>query len=495
MIYVKLEEDLFKYEIQDLLKLFFPGVPVINMIGEVIHEDPLGVFLICKVIKNGENSSVEIGIQTKHFNKNAKVSIYNEDIVKCSYEVRRTVKREFKRQLYILLWEYTGKRQPWGMLTGIRPAKIVHEMINRGHKKEEIIQNLTDYYMVTNNKARLLYDVAVVEKKILDRTNPEMISLYIGIPFCPTRCLYCSFTSNPISRYGGVVKKYIDALKVEIEGISKIIRRKALKIQSIYIGGGTPTAIDNVFLKELLKNVEDYFDVSNVEEYTVEAGRPDSIDEEKLNTIKQSRANRISINPQTMNDETLKAIGRCHSSEDIVNAFNLARKLGFDNINMDVIVGLPGENIAMFENTMNQIEKLSPESLTVHSMAIKRASRLNENREKFELIDADEANKMIETAHEYAVKMGMHPYYLYRQKNITGNLENVGYCKQYCESIYNIQIMEEKQSIFALGAGAITKIIYPEENRIERAFNVKSVEEYISRIEEMIERKKALIDG
>jgi coproporphyrinogen dehydrogenase HemZ len=495
MIYVKLEEDFFRYEVQDLLKLFFPGEPIITMTGAVPHEDPLGVFLICRVIKSGENSSLEISIHTKDYNNNAKVSMYDEHTVKCSHEVRRTIKREFKRQLYILLSEYTGKRQPWGMLTGIRPAKIVHEMINRGHKKEEIIQNLTDYYMVANNKAKLLYDVAVVEKKILDRTSPKMISLYIGIPFCPTRCLYCSFTSNPISRYGGAVKKYIDALKLEIEGISKIIIRKALKIQSIYIGGGTPTAIDNMFLEELLKIVEDYFDVSNVEEYTVEAGRPDSIDEEKLSTIKRSKVSRISINPQTMNNETLRLIGRCHNSEDIVNAFNLARKLGFDNINMDVIVGLPRENIAMFENTMSQIEKLSPESLTVHSMAIKRASRLNENREKFELLNSDEANKMIETAQKYAAKMGMHPYYLYRQKNTTGNLENIGYCKQYCESVYNVQIMEEKQSIFAFGAGAITKIVYPEENRIERAFNVKGVEEYISRVEEMIERKKVLIGG
>jgi oxygen-independent coproporphyrinogen-3 oxidase len=230
-----------------------------------------------------------------------------------------------------------------------------------------------------------------------------------------------------------------------------------------------------------------------LEEYTLEAGRPDSIDEEKLRVIKESRVDRISINPQSMNDETLKSIGRNHSSEDIIKAFRLARDIGFLNINMDVIIGLPGEDLKMFRNTFDKIKELGPESLTVHTMAVKRASKLNEEKEKYKLITSADANMMVEAAASFAKSIGMHPYYLYRQKNVLGNLENVGYCKPGFESVYNIQIMEEKQTIIALGAGAVTKVVYHEDNRIERAFNVKEVEGYVAREDEMVERKRELL--
>lgn len=287
-----------------------------------------------------------------------------------------------------------------------------------------------------------------------------------------------------------MVGSYIKALRKEIKSVGKILADKGLKIQSIYIGGGTPTAIDAQHLGELLKEIEDTFCMDDVKEYTLEAGRPDSITEEKLATIARSRVNRISINPQTMKDETLVRIGRSHTSGDIIEAFNLARELGFDNINMDVIAGLPGEDINDFMYTLDEIKKLAPESITVHTMSVKRASRLNDEKNSYDLTDEDEVTKMVDSAYEFIKDIGLKPYYLYRQKNILGNLENIGYSKPGAESIYNIQIMEERQTIIALGAGATTKLVYPKEDRIERVFNVKSVEEYISRIDEMIGRKE-----
>ena len=289
-----------------------------------------------------------------------------------------------------------------------------------------------------------------------------------------------------------LVDKYIDMLKKELYFGNELIKEKGYTIQSIYIGGGTPTSISARQMKDLLGFIEETFSLENLEEFTLEAGRPDTIDEEKLLVIKNSRVNRISINPQTMNDATLRLIGRNHSSEDVRKAFYLARDVGFNNINMDVIVGLPGENCEMFRNTLEEIKKMEPESLTVHALAIKRASRLNEEQKEFEHVPDEEAAGMVDMAYEYALSMGMRPYYMYRQKNIAGNLENVGYCKPGFESIYNVQIMEEKQTLLAFGAGGVSKVVYSDENKIERAFNVKSPEEYIGRIDEMIARKREL---
>lgn len=408
---------------------------------------------------------------------------------------RRLFKRELKRTLYFLLSDLTGKRLPWGMLTGIRPAKIVHEMLEEGMTQQAAKERLTGYYGIAPQKAELLHEVASVERAILERTSEKSVAIYIGIPFCTTRCLYCSFTSNSISRAPGLVPRYMDALKVEMEQVGRWIQSSGIKVQSIYIGGGTPTAIDESALRSMLAGVENCFDLSHLEEYTIEAGRPDSINEEKLRIMRESAATRISINPQTMNARTLEKIGRCHTPEDVAEAFKLARGMGFGNINMDLIIGLPGEDSRMFRNTLDRIREMSPESLTVHTMAIKRASRLNEELESHALISAEEAAEMVDMAYHSAIGMGMHPYYLYRQKNILGSLENVGYCRPGFESIYNVQIMEEKQTILALGAGAITKVVYPGENRIERAFNVKNVEEYISRIDEMLMRKWVLLDN
>lgn len=498
-IYIKLEGHEFQYEIEDVLKLFF-GYENIRICYEDPGEDYRGILLYSRfdapskddggyqietmIYEDGENVFKE-----NHF---FSVSLPAKD-ASSIYEERKIQKREVKRQIYKALSQFTGKSMPWGMLTGIRPAKIVHELIDMGCSREEINSKLTQYYFVSEEKSKILYSVAKKERHILDATGQDMVGVYIGIPFCTTRCLYCSFTSNPVKKYEHMVASYIQALKKEIMSVGSILDKKGLKIQSIYIGGGTPTSVEASHLKELLMYIEQILDLKDLKEYTLEAGRPDSITGEKLEIIKNSQVDRISINPQTMKDEILKKIGRLHTSKDIVDAFELARSIGFDNINMDVIAGLPGSNLEDFVKTIDEIGGLGPESVTVHTMAIKRASRLNEDKENYSLTSGNEVAQMVDAAYDILTKMGLEPYYLYRQKNMLGNLENVGYSKPGYESIYNVQIMEEKQSIIALGAGAITKVVFPESNRIERAFNVKSVEEYISRIDEMIERKNTLL--
>ncbi|NLP14279.1 MAG: coproporphyrinogen dehydrogenase HemZ [Clostridium sp.] len=495
-IYIRLEGHDFKYEIEDVIRLFF-GNGDINIEYRDLGEDNSGFILYSgleRLITADEKHCIKTMLEVNgdiKFIENEIIAISSEED---EHEVKKIKKREIKRQVYRALSRYTAKKMPWGVLTGIRPAKIVHELMNRGLDREQIYSRLTDYYYVSGKKAELLYNIAQKEKPVLDSAGYDKISIYIGIPFCPTRCLYCSFTSNPVKKYAPFVKDYIGALKKEISGVGEILDSKGFTVQSIYIGGGTPTSIDASYLEELLIHIEKVFNMTETKEYTLEAGRPDSIDGKKLEVIKKSKVNRISINPQSMNDEVLRDIGRLHTAKDIVDAFNLARNMGFDNINMDVIAGLPGERLEDFKYTLKRIAELDPESITVHTMAIKRASRLNEDKDSYRLISGNEVAKMVDAAYDFITKNGLEPYYIYRQKNMLGNLENIGYSRPGYECMYNIQIMEEKQTIIALGAGAVTKVVFPENDRIERTFNVKSVEEYVDRIEEMIGRKRSLID-
>lgn len=374
---------------------------------------------------------------------------------------------------------------PWGILTGVRPAKLVSEAWNEGKTTDEIIHTFKDKYLVSDEKLNLMIKVAEEEKKIVEGGIGKA-GLYIGIPFCPTRCLYCSFTSYPLKQYSAKVDAYIDALIKEMEFSKRYLDN--VELESLYIGGGTPTSLNEKQLDKLLTNVEKCFKIPM--EFTVEAGRPDTITEEKLRILKEHNVSRISINPQTLNNETLKLIGREHSVEMFLNAFEMARKVGHKHINTDIILGLPNEGEKEVANTMEGLLKLSPESITVHTLAVKRASRLKETLDKYEMTDAAKMDKLIGISRQYTEKMGMSPYYMYRQKNMVGNFENVGYCKPNCQCIYNVAIMEEKQSILALGAGGSTKLVNTKTNQIERIFNVKSVDDYITRIDEMLERKK-----
>ncbi len=409
-------------------------------------------------------------------------------------------KERLKRCIFSFLTTKLKDYYPWGILVGIRPSKIALKELNKGKTEKEIIEYFETNYLAKEEKAKLCIDVAKREKEFINK-DEKIISIYLGMAFCPTRCLYCSFAANPIQ---GKLKKevdnYIKALKVEIKAINNYVREKGLKIETVYFGGGTPTSVSNEQFEDLMKDIYNSFVESRtLKEFTVECGRPDSITKEKLETMKKYSVSRISINPQTMNDKTLKAIGRNHSVEDVVDKFNLARSLGFDNINMDIIVGLPNEGVEEVKNTCDLIKKLSPDSLTVHGMSIKRASKLYENlvlKESIKIESQENLNTMYEMSKTLAKELNMEPYYMYRQKNMVGNMENVGFSVLGKESIYNMQMIEDSQSIIALGADAVSKVVYLTEgkNRIERFANIKDVKEYIDRIDDMVKGKIDLLN-
>ena len=405
---------------------------------------------------------------------------------------RPHIKNCLKKLIYTALSEHTGRQLPWGTLTGIRPTKIPMTMMEEDITDEEIMQYMQDTYLISKEKGELAIEIARREKALLDTLHYEDgYSLYIGIPFCPTTCLYCSFTSYPIFSWEKRVSEYLTALEKEIDFVSSFYQDKIL--DTIYIGGGTPTTLKAPELERLLSYIEARLDLSHLQEFTVEAGRADSITRDKLGVLRKHGVTRISVNPQTMNQKTLDLIGRRHTVEQVKEAFALAREVGFTNINMDIILGLPEETEADVQYTIDEIVKMQPDSLTVHSLAVKRASRLKMEAAGTVVAGGtqEESEEMMRIASEGAARMGLAPYYLYRQKNMAGNLENVGFASEGKAGIYNILIMEEKQDIVALGAGTVSKHIYAD-GRIERGDNVKAVEQYMERIDEMIGRKEKL---
>ena len=406
---------------------------------------------------------------------------------------RKATKNALKQNLYDLLKEGTGRELPWGTLTGIRPTKIPMKLMEEGHSAEEIAQYMKETYFASDEKIQLAIDIAKREKALLSQIDYENgYSLYIGIPFCPSTCLYCSFTSYPLAVWSKHVDAYLDALEKEIDFTAQKFYHK--KLNSIYIGGGTPTTLNPDQLDRLIRKIKCSFDLQHCMEFTVEAGRPDSITREKLAVLRKHNIDRISINPQTMKQETLDLIGRHHTVEQIRESFALARELGFDNINMDLILGLPQENIQDVRNTMEEMKAMAPDNITVHSLAVKRAAKLTIFKEDYKDMEMINTQEHMDLCADYCKEIGLSPYYLYRQKGMAGNMENVGYAKEGKAGVYNILIMEEKQTIMALGAGATTKFVLPETNpdgsqRIERVENVKDVKNYLERVDEMINRK------
>lgn len=474
MILIDVNRQEYDNDTRNLIKAFYPKEDISNK----NEEDYL-----MKVKVNQEGNVCKIDIEDAEGK-----DIYNTAITITTSD-RKIIRTDFKLALYDGLSDITGKTLPWGTLTGVRPTKIPLTMIEEGKKDDDIIKHMKDAYKCSDEKTKLSLEVAKRERSLLNRLDYENgYSLYIGIPFCPTTCLYCSFTSYPLGMWKKEVDSYLDAMIKELEFVADRFSDKVL--DTIYVGGGTPTTLDEFQLDRLLGKVEELFDLSHLKEITVEAGRPDSITKEKLEVIKKHNISRISINPQTMKQETLNLIGRHHTVEQVISAYHLARDTGFDNINMDLIVGLPGERIDDVRMTMEKLKELDPDSITVHSLAIKRASRLNILKEQYKDYEINNTDEIINLTRDYAYAMGMTPYYLYRQKNMAGNFENVGYAKPHKAGIYNILIMEEKQTIIAVGAGASTKVVFKEENRIERIENVKDVRNYIDRIDEMIDRKR-----
>ncbi len=416
---------------------------------------------------------------------------------------RKTQKHLMDQRLYRVLSAETGRTLAWGILTGVRPTKLAMGKLEEGMERQDFLSWFTGEYLVSRKKAEVSWDIVRREKELLDRLDyQDGYSLYVGIPFCPTVCTYCSFSSGSLDQWGNFVEPYLEALRRELEFIGSASDGK--KLNTIYFGGGTPTSLNEDQLERLLSWIDEIFPRDHLLEYTVEAGRPDSITKEKLRVIRSHGVTRISINPQSMQQKTLDRIGRRHQVEEILSAYHMAREEGFDNINMDVIAGLPGERLADMEDTLAKLEALGPDSLTVHSLAVKRAAKMGQDgyvpgRESRDA-GPEEISAMLEAAEKSAGRMGMTPYYLYRQKNIAGNFENTGYAKVDKAGIYNILIMEEKQSIIAAGAGASTKLVFKEpvvnpegkkqkKTNLIRLENVKAIDAYIRRVREMIERK------
>ncbi len=478
-IHLLYDGDDFEYDVYTLVMAFYP----LSRIVVVHNGDPLP--------EEDPDLCVSAEIRPDHFTLRITTSegetAEAADTVPDGTE-RTEAKNILKRMVYRELSHLTGKNLPWGSLTGIRPVKIPMKLLEEGRKNTEIAETLRENYLVSPKKTALAIAIANREKALLEELGTEKgWSLYIGIPFCPSICLYCSFGSHPYARFSAYVQPYLSALYKELAYLAE--RYGSRPLHSVYIGGGTPTTLSAEELEALIGFVKAHFSFDEVREFTVEAGRPDTITEEKLAVLKKLGVSRISVNPQTMNDRTLEIIGRNHTVEDTCRAFAQARKAGFDNINMDLIAGLPGEGPEEVANTLRQIKELSPDSLTVHSLALKRATRLNLFRDEYAPVSFGNSEEIMDMCGQAAAEMGMEPYYLYRQKNMAGNLENVGYARKGCFGLYNILIMEEKEDILAAGSGASTKLLRPE-GRIVRVENVKDIGNYIERIDEMIERKE-----
>ncbi|OCL25142.1 coproporphyrinogen dehydrogenase HemZ [Orenia metallireducens] len=467
--------------VKDTLEILLPEVEL-----HYIEEEIDGVTVICEL---DTSDGIEVNSYLKGDNpleenikdKEILADIYSED------DFSKRIKERLKLSLYRLLSKYLKKKiSPWGILVGVRPTKIGHYLLDRGLDYQTIDNYLEDIYGVSKKKRDLLLGVIKLERNYLP--NPKdaknKVSIYVGIPFCPTRCNYCSFASYPIEKNRRYMPDFLESLCYEIEKIGKVVNELGLEVDTLYIGGGTPTVLSTRELDKLIRLLKEYFVHPKLREFTVEAGRADTIDKAKLELLKDHGVKRVSINPQTMNQVTLDQIGRRHTVEEVIESFNLAREIGFDNINMDIIIGLPDEDISDVKHTLKEIEKLKPDSFTVHTLAIKRASRLKKNLDDTDLSSAREVEEMIYLTEELAKNLGLIPYYMYRQKHILGNLENVGYAKPGEESIYNIIMMEERETVIGLGGGAITKLINPENWSLERLYNPKFPEQYSSEIEE-----------
>ena len=411
-----------------------------------------------------------------------------DEVCDCSIFAYDGDRNELKRCLYRDLEKHTGKSPKWGILTGIRPVKLAGEMYRRCGDLRQVEKDLERDYLLDHSKSSLTAEILEYQLKTAGTPQEKSMSVYLGIPFCPTRCLYCSFTSNQVKKTE--IDRYLEALHREIEYCGHKVRERNYRLESFYIGGGTPTTLDAVQLEKLLEHISLSFDLSTLCEFTVEAGRPDTITEEKLHILKQCGVTRISINPQTMKQKTLELIGRKHTVEETDKAFDMARLIWDGSVNADLIAGLPEESFNDFRNSLDRIIAYGADNITLHTLAVKRASRLKEIDEEFNYKDEELREQMLGYAEEALRTAGYRPYYLYRQKHTSGNTENIGYCRNDAVSVYNIRIMEEAQSILAMGAGGISKVYFPEENRLERVANVSNYEIYIDRIEEMTQRKE-----
>lgn len=404
---------------------------------------------------------------------------------------KRSLTEIIKLSIYDAILPFLDKKPEWGSLTGVRPAKLARGLMKKGMTKEQTVETFCNKFGVSKERTEITIKATEYAQLVEKMLTQKTFSLYVGIPFCPSKCSYCSFVSQSVENSSHLISPYVDAICEEIEQTAKIF--KDFVLSSVYIGGGTPTTLSTVYIEKIMKCIRNSFDMSSVDEYTVEAGRPDTITKEKMFVIKQNGANRVSINPQTMNDDILKNIGRNHSAKDVINAYNLTRAVGFEIINMDIIAGLYGETVQSFNQTINQIINLNPENITVHTLAVKRGADLYDKTVALKLYDT--VKQMLYYSNEKLLKKGYNPYYIYRQKFTAGGFENVGWCKLNTQSIYNISMMEELQSIVSVGAGAVSKYVECETGKIIRFANPKYPKEYIEAGERIIIGKQNIFSN
>jgi oxygen-independent coproporphyrinogen-3 oxidase len=481
-------QNQYKYEIEAVMKLFFPAQKFEFLFTERSQAcDGDYVFVRKCTFGRGVLLYVYASVGGKSCRRSSMLSADASDS-ECETELSRLA--------YRVLSKITGITAEWGVLTGVRPVKQVNRMLEKGMTRDEIFSVLQNKYFVDKSKCEIAYDTALSQAKFLKRIfsgDGKTFGLYISIPFCPTRCSYCSFISQSASGKGvtKIIPLYVENLCEEIRYTAKITERMGLKPDTVYFGGGTPTSLTAAQLDRIMKTLAESFDLSFVKEYTVEAGRPDTITEDKLRTIAKNGCTRISVNPQTLNDSVLAAIGRNHTVRQFYDGFELARSLGFGSINTDIIAGLPTDTLESFKATVDGLIRLSPESITVHTLSIKRSARLNMSDEKKEVLK-NPAKEMVDYAASRLYSSGYKPCYLYRQKNMVENLENIGWVKSGYESLYNIYIMEEVQTIIALGAAGSTKLIDLKNSRLERVFNYKYPLDYNNNFELMLKRKEEI---
>lgn len=474
----------FHYEIENLIRVFFPNEKI-NVTSEPAEDERQ---IITKLNKRNGEAEIEVSYNIGQKSR-IDCALFKEAFKIADESSDSFYERKMAIMLFELLKTYTGYVPPWGILTGVRPAKLMTKL-SASWGEKTALEYFVKELKVSGEKAKLALMVARAEAKILSCSKPESFSLYVSIPFCPTRCSYCSFVSHSNESAKRLMPQYVELLCKEIEYTGKIAHELGLKLESAYIGGGTPTALDAESLKKVTDAIGANFDLTENIEYTIESGRPDSITKEKLEVIKESGAQRISINPQTFNDSVLEVIGRKHDSKMTCDAMTLARECGFDNINMDIIAGLPSDTLESFEDTLTKVLAFSPENVTVHTLALKRSSTLvTQDQEKG---DAQTAAAMLSSAFDRLYSNGYRPYYMYRQSKCLGNLENVGWAKAGFECDYNVFMMEECHTILAVGAGAVTKLKSPLTNEIERIFNYKYPYEYINGFDEILVRKKRI---
>lgn len=465
----------FHFELENLTRLFFPNekITVIRDFSE-----PQPPYIYTEV-----SDKITISVNIGSFNKSETA------VKKLTDDDNELVSAQL---LYKLLCDFTGLTQPWGILTGVRPVKLLRRLAEESNEEQAVKKFEKDFF-VSNEKIALSRETEHNERKILELSKPESFSLYVGIPFCPSRCSYCSFVMASIERAEKLIEPYTKLLCEEIKRTAEIANKLGLRLETVYFGGGTPTTLSAEQLDTVLGTVNKSFDMSTCREFTVEAGRPDTIDIAKLFALKENKIDRISINPQTVNDEVLKTIGRKHTAQQFFDAFELARKCGFDNINTDLIAGLPTDTPESFKNSLDSIVRLNAECITVHTLCMKRASRLTTEGVTLDLQQARDAREMLAYTQNILGQNEYIPYYMYRQSRMVGNLENVGWSKRGFESLYNVYVMDETHTILACGSGGVTKLKRNNPDYLERIFNFKYPYEYIDRFDELIQRKSGIM--